>query len=94
MIALTLKYPHKLTTTKIVWFVVLWINAFPVNNGIYANLPLHDIVARNNLDCNKHYQPTFRVYCEVKKKPYLYNTIITYAYEAIDLVPTGKINGA
>ena len=94
MSALTLRYPHKLTITNIVYFVVLWVNAFPVNNGIYSNLPPRDIVARNNLDCNKHYQPTFRVYCEVNGKPYLSNTIITYAYEAIDLVPTGKINGA
>ena len=47
---MTFKYLQKIIITDMVYFSVLWLNAFPVKNVISKKLSPRNIVGRTNLD--------------------------------------------
>ena len=47
------KHLYKLLIKCIVYFEVLWMNAFPVKKGVLDKIFLHAIVVRNNLNWEK-----------------------------------------
>ena len=50
---MNLKYLHKLIIANIVYFLVLWMNVFPIKNVITEKLLSRTIVVRTNLDQEK-----------------------------------------
>ena len=49
----------KFIVINIVYFVVLWLNAFPVRNGVSKKWSPRAIVIRNKLSWKKHYRLPF-----------------------------------
>ncbi len=76
---------------KFIYFMVLWLNAFPVKNGISAvHLP-RELLVCWRLDYNKHCQVLPGTYCKVHNKPLLSNTMMLRTHEAVAVGPTGNL---
>ena len=55
---------HKQIVIHLVYFAVLWLNAFPAKNGISDKLSPREIVTHKKLDYVKHCQVNFGSYVE------------------------------
>ena len=71
----------------------MWLNAFPVKNGISRNFSAREIVLRHKLDYKKHCKVPFGTYCEVHEEPAQLNSMQPKSQGGIDLGPTGNIQG-
>ncbi len=92
----TLPFLHILQRMKIefIYFMVLWLNAFPVKNGISAiHLP-RELLVCWRLDYNKHCRVLPGTYCKVHAKPLPSNTMMPRTHEAIAVGPTGNLQGS
>jgi hypothetical protein len=78
---------------KLIYQIVLWLNAFPTKTGMSATLSLCEIVNRHKLDFAKHCKAQFGTYCKAHNKPVLTNTMVTWSKTAIVLGPTGNLQG-
>ena len=76
----------------VVYFSVVWLNAFPVKNGILDKISPRSIVVRTNSDFKKHWKLDVRTYCEVHDEPGPSNTMVAITHEAIDLGTTDNLN--
>ena len=74
-------------------FLVLWLNIFPIKNGISESILSKEIMDRTDLDCKKHCKLVVGKYCEIYDKPDPSNTTIPRTPEAIALDPKGNLNG-
>ena len=94
-IASTLPYNrlHKLIVTNLVYFAVLWLNAFPVKNGVSAEHSPRAIVVRTNLSWVKHCKVPFGALVETHDEPDPSNTMEGRTHQAIAVGPTGNFNG-
>ncbi len=73
----TLPFSHmpRWMKIKFVYFIVLWLNAFPVKSGISAtNLP-RELILRWRLDYKKHCRVLPGTYYEVHDEPVPTNTM-------------------
>ena len=61
--------PFQLILIKLIYHVVLWLNAFPSKSGISETLSPREIVLRHKLDFKKHCQAPFGSYCEAHDEP-------------------------
>jgi hypothetical protein len=92
----TLPFSHMPRRMKIefIYFVVLWLNAFPVKNGISAVHSPRELLICWKLDYNKHCQVLPGTYCKVHDKPSLSNTMTPRTHKAIAVGPTGNLQGS
>ncbi len=81
----------RLMLIELVYHVVLWLNAFPVNSGVSETLSPREIVYRHKLDFAKHCKSPCGTYCEVHDEPAPTNTMVTRSTPAIVLGPTGNL---
>jgi hypothetical protein len=91
-----LPFEHILWRMKIefIYFIVLWLNAFPVKSGISSTFSLRNLLVRWKLDYKKHCRVLPGTYCEVHDEPSPSNTMTPCMHEAIALGPTGNLQGS
>ncbi len=73
----TLPFQHIPRRMKIefAYFMVLWLNAFPVKNGILAVYSPREMLVRWRMDYSKHCRVLPGTYCEVHDEPSSLNTM-------------------
>jgi hypothetical protein len=92
----TLPFSHVPKRMKIefIYFVILWLNAFPVKSRISQTISLRELLMRWRLDYKKHCRVQPGTYCEVHDEPVPTNTMAWRSHEAIALGPTGNLQGS
>jgi hypothetical protein len=92
----TLPFTHipKRMKIEFIYFMVLWMNAFPVKSGISQTFSPRELLVRWRLDYKKHCRVFPGTYCEVHDKPVPTNTMVSRTHEAIALGPTGNLQGS
>jgi hypothetical protein len=92
----TLPFTHlpKRVKIEIVYFITLWLNAFPVRNGISSRYSPRELILRWRMDYKKHCRVLLGSYCEVHDEPSPSNTMVSRTHEAIALGPTGNLQGS
>ena len=75
------------------YFVVLWLNAFPVRNGVSKFYSPRSIVLHTKLNWKRHCQVPFGTYCEIHDEPDPSNDMTPRTHEGIAVGPTGNIQG-
>jgi hypothetical protein len=73
--------------------VVMWLNNFPVENGISHRFSPRELILRHKLDYNHHCRAPFGAYCEVHEDNMPTNSMKSRGIPAICLGPTGNIQG-
>jgi hypothetical protein len=73
--------------------VVLWLNNFPVENGVSLKLSPREIILRHKLDAKHHCRAPFGAYCEVHEENDPTNSMKSRGIPAICLGPTGNLQG-
>jgi hypothetical protein len=79
---------------EFVYFMVLWMNAFPVKSGISTTFSPRELMMRWRLDYKKHCRVMPGTYCEVHDEPLPTNTMAWRTHEGIALGPTGNLQGS
>ncbi len=92
----TLPFKHIPRRIKIefIYFIVLWLNAFPVKSGISSTVSPCKLLVWWKLDYKKHCQVLPEMFCEVHKEPLPSNTMTPCTHEAITLGPMGNLQGS
>ena len=92
----TLPFSHipKRMKIEFIYFVILWLNAFPVKSGISQTISLQELLMRWRLDYKKHCRVQPGTYCEVHDEPVPTKTMAWRSHEAITLGPTGNLQGS
>jgi hypothetical protein len=92
----TLPFSHVPKRMKIefVYFIVLWLNAFPVKSGISAVYLPWELIIRWRLDYKKHCHVLPGTYCEVHDELTPTNTMAWQMHECIALGPMGNLQGS
>ena len=79
---------------ELVYFIVLWLNAFPIKSGISSTFSPQELLVRWRLDYKKHCRVLPGTYCEVHDEPVPTNTMTPQTHECIALGPTGNLQGS
>jgi hypothetical protein len=79
---------------KFVYFIVLWLNAFPVKSGILSTFSPRELLVRWRLDYKKHCRVLPGTYCKVHDKPVPTNTMTPQMHDCIALGSTGNLQGS
>ena len=79
---------------EFIYFMMLWMNAFPVKSGISQRYSPRELLLRWRLDYKKHCRVEPGTYCEVHDEPVLTNTMMPRTHEATALGPTGNLQGS
>ena len=90
---LQFNYLHKTIVINMIYFCILWLNAFLVKNGISQEFSPRSIVVRTKLSWKKHCCIKVGDYAEVHNEPDPNNTISPCTHPEIAVVPTGNFNG-
>ena len=92
----TLPFTHipKRMKTEFMYFMILWMNAFPVKSGILQTILPRELLMRRRLDYKKHCRVLPGTFCEVHDEPMPTNTIALRTHEGIALGPTGNLQGS
>ncbi len=91
----TLPYPILPRTMLIhlLHHIVMWLNNFPVANGVSDRFSPREIILRHKLDYRHHCRAPFGAYCEVYEDNTPTNSMKTRGLPAICLGPTRNIQG-
>ena len=84
----------RLMMIELIYFSVMWINAFPVRSGISSKYSPRELVTRHRLDAKTHCKTPFGTYCEVHDEPKPSNSMVGRTHETICMGPTGNIQGS
>jgi hypothetical protein len=76
---------------EFVYFMVLWLNAFPAKTGISSIYSPREILVRWWLDYKKHCRVLPGTYCEVHDEPVPTSTMVWQMHKGIALGPTGNL---
>jgi hypothetical protein len=68
---------------EFIYFVVLWLNAFPAKSGVSATYSPWEFLVRWKLDDKKHCQVLPGTYCKAHIEPVPSNTMIPCSHECI-----------
>ncbi len=81
---------------KIVYFIMLWLDAFLVKPGISTIYSPQELLllVRWKLDHKKHCRVLPGSYCEVHDEPVPTNTVVARTHACIALGPTGNLQGS
>ena len=77
-----------------IYFVTLWLNAFPTKSGVSETFSLREILLRWKIDAKKHCILLSGLYFEVHYQPNPSNTNVSRTQEGIALGPTGNLQGS
>jgi hypothetical protein len=91
----TLPYTHlpQIMLVHLLHHVVMWLNNFPVENGISDHFSPRKIILRHKLDVKHHCHIPFGAYCEVHEENTPTNSMKLRGIPAICLGPTGNLQG-
>ena len=78
----------------LIYYSILWINAFPPKGGVSTTLSPRNIMTGIQFDYNKHCQLPFGSYVQAHEEPNPTNTQAARTVGAICLGPTGNIQGS
>ncbi len=78
---------------KFVYFIVLWLNAFPVMTGVSLIYSPWELLVRWRLDYKKHCRVLPGTYCEVHDKPLPSSMMAPRTHKGIALGLTGNLQG-
>jgi hypothetical protein len=78
----------------LIYYTVLWINAFPPKGGVLEHLSPQSIMTGINFDYQKHCQIQFGWYAQVHEEPSQTSSMSAHTVGAICLGPTGNIQGS
>ena len=92
----TLPFLHvpKRMKIEIIYFIVTWLNAFPVKTGISVVYLLRELLVWWRLNYKKHCRVLPGTYCEVHDELTPTNTMAWKTHECIALGPTGNLQGS
>ena len=92
----TLPFMHIPRRMKIefVYYMVFWLNVFPVRTGISGVYSPRELLVPWRLDYTKHCRVLPGTYCEVHNEPVPLNTMTSRTHEAIAMGPTGNLQGS
>jgi hypothetical protein len=76
------------------YFIVLWLNAFPVRTGISSKYLPRKLLVRWRLDYKKHCWVLPGTYCETHNEPIPSNSMQPRTHETIALGPTRYLQGS
>ena len=79
---------------EFIYFVTLWLNAFPVKSGVFETFSPREILLRWRMDAKKHCRVLPGSYCEVHDDPNPFNTTVSRTHKVIALGPTGNLQGS
>ena len=79
---------------EFIYFVVLWLKAFPVKMGMLTIYLLRELLVRWKLDYKKHCRVLLGTYCKVHDKPLPSNSMTHCTHECIACGPTGNLQGS
>ena len=79
---------------EFIYFVVLWLNAFPAKSGISATYSPQELLVHWKLDYKKHCRVLPGTYCKTHNEPVPSNTITPRTHECIACGPTGNLQGS
>ena len=79
---------------EFIYFVVLWLNAFPAKSGILATYSPQELLVRWKLDYKNHCQVLPGTYCETHNEPVPTNTMTPHTHKCIGCRPTGNLQGS
>ena len=91
----TLPYSHipRIMLIHLLHYVVMWLNNFPVANGVSAQYSPREIILRHKLTYKQHCRALFGSYCEVHEDNTPTNSMKPRTIPTICLGPTGNIQG-
>ncbi len=78
---------------KLIYHVVLWLNAFLTKSGVSKMLLPCKIVYRHKLDFTKHCKARFGTYCKAHNEPTPKYMMVTRSAPGTVLGPTGNLQG-
>jgi hypothetical protein len=78
---------------KFVYFIVLWLNTFPVKTGVLSIYSPRELLVCWRLDYKKHCRVLPGTYCEVHDEPSPSNMMVPRMHEGILLGPMGNLQG-
>jgi hypothetical protein len=81
------------TKIKFVYFIVLWLNTFPVKTGVLTLYSSQELLMHWCLDYKKHCWVLPSTYCKVHNEPLPTNNIVLQMHAGIRLGPTGNLHG-
>lgn len=79
---------------ELLHFVVMWLNNFPVANGISTKYSPREFILRHKFDTRLHCRAPFGAYCEVHDDLDTTNTMQRRTHPAICMGPTGNLQGS
>ena len=79
---------------EFIYFVVLWLNAFPAKSGISSTYSPRELLVRWKLDYKKHCRVLPGTYCETHDEPVPTNTMTPRTHECIACGPMGNLQGS
>ena len=87
---LPFEYIPRRLKMEIIYFVMLWLNAFPVKTGVSSMHLPRELFVRWKLDYAKHCRVLPGTYCEVHDKPSLSN-LMTPVHTLVSLADQQEI---
>ncbi len=78
---------------KFVYFIVLWLNTFPVKTGVSLIYFPRELLVRWRLDYKNHCRVLLGTYCKVQDQPLPSNMMVLRTHKGIALGPTGNLQG-
>jgi hypothetical protein len=78
---------------EFMYFVVLWLNVFPVMNRILSTFLTRELLVRWKLDYNKHCWVLPGTYCKAHDEPSPSNTMMPCIHETMAFGPMGNLQG-
>ena len=91
---LPFKYIPRQLKMEIIYFVMLWRNAFPAKSGILSVQSPQELLVRWKLDYAKHCCVLPGTYCEVHNEPLPPNSMTPRTHACIACGPTGNLQGS
>jgi hypothetical protein len=83
----------KLIIIELLWFITMWLNSFPVKNGLSRIFSPREILVCHRLNAKLHCCVPFGAYCEVHDEPSPSNSMQRRTHGAIHLGPSGNLQG-
>ncbi len=91
---LPFEYIPRQLKIEFIYFVVLWLNLFPVKTGILSTYSPRELLVHSRLDFKKHCQVLLGLYCKVHDEPVPSNIITVQTHKCIACEPTGNLQGS
>jgi hypothetical protein len=91
---LPFQYIPRQLKMEIIYFVMLWLNAFPVKTGVSSMHSPRELFVRWKLDYAKHCRVLPGMYCEVHNEPLPSNSMTSRTHACITCGPTGNLQGS